>query len=161
MYRAMSGRALPALHRGLRIEKKVRIARPPADVFRYWRNLENLPRFIRHLESVEKIDDLHSHWLAGRRDGLKVEWNAEIIKEAPNELISWKAVGDSELESMGFVHFRPVAHGKMTAVWLRLEFRPTGGKFAQAIAELLGEEPGEEIENDLIRFKEILESGTK
>ena len=100
--------AIWAAHRGIIVEDAITIYRPVSDVYSYWRNLENLPRFMEHLEEVETRDRFHSHWVARGPLGVLVEWDAEVINDIPPTLLSWKSVGDSDVVSAGSVRFKPV-----------------------------------------------------
>src|SRR5205085_1872077 len=91
--------------RGIRVEKSVTVNATPADLYRFWRNFENLPRFMSHLESVKVLDDKRSHWVAKGPAGTDAEWDAEIIDEIPNELIGWRSVDGATVRNAGSVHF--------------------------------------------------------
>jgi uncharacterized membrane protein len=142
---------------GVRVEKSVTINGSPEELYRYWRNFENLPRFMRHLESVEVIDDKRSHWIAKGPAGSKVEWDAEIINEIPNELIGWRSVDGSDVGNAGSVHFTPDARGTQVKVVLRYD--PPAGILGAAIAKLFGRDPEHEVQEDLRAFKQLMETG--
>jgi len=144
---------------GIRIEKEITINRPAAELFRYWRNLENLPRVMSYLESVEVLDPVHSHWVAKAPAGMKVEWDAEIINEAPDELIGWRSVRGSDVDNAGSVHFEPAPTGG-TVVRVNLKYDPPAGKLGAAVAKLFGTDPDKTVEEDLRRFKRSMEMDT-
>jgi uncharacterized membrane protein len=144
--------------KGIKIEKSVTVARPVDEVYRFWRNLENLPRFMDHLESVTVVDENRSHWVAKAPAGTKVEWDATIHNEIENELISWRSLPGSDVNNAGSVHFTPVGNGDRTEVTVVLSYQPPAGKLGAAVAKLLGEEPSKQVEDDLRRFKQVIES---
>jgi uncharacterized membrane protein len=143
---------------GTHVEETVTINRPVAELYRFWRNLENLPRFMHHLESVERITDTLSRWKAAGPGGTTVEWNAEIINEVPNQVIGWRSIEGSDVVSAGSVHFDDVAGGA-TRVRVRLQYSPPGGKIGATLARLMGRDAATEIREDLQRFKELVETG--
>ena len=117
-------------------------------LYRFWRNLENLPRFMRHLESVERVTDTLSRWRAKGPAGVDVEWNAEIINEVPNQVIGWRSLEGSDVVSAGSVNFETSAQ-VATRVRVRLQYSPPGGKVGAAVAWLMGRDPATEIREDL------------
>ncbi|TMC89174.1 MAG: SRPBCC family protein, partial [Chloroflexi bacterium] len=127
--------------------------------YRFWRNFENLPRFMEHLKSVTVIDNKHSHWVARAPAGTSVEWDAEIINERENELIAWRSVGDATIGNAGSVHFTPAPGGRGTEVKVVLEYDPPAGRAGVIMARLFGEEPDQQVREDLRHFKEIMEAG--
>lgn len=150
---ALGGRA------GVHVDESVTINQPVEILYRFWRNLENLPRFMRHLESVERVTDTLSRWRAKGPGGSRLEWNAEIINEVPNQVIGWRSIEGSDVVSAGSVNFDDAGPGRGTRVHVRLQYSPPGGKVGAAVARLLGRDPGTEIREDLRQFKQILEAG--
>ena len=144
---------------GVIVEESVVINRPISELYRFWRNLENLPRFMSHLESVERITDTLSRWRAKAPAGTTVEWNAEIINEVPDQVIGWKSIEGSDVASAGSVNFDEAAGGRGTRVQVRLQYSPPGGKVGDAVARLLGSDAATQIRQDLQRFKQLVESG--
>jgi uncharacterized membrane protein len=144
---------------GVRVERAVTVARPREEVYQFWRNLENLPRFMNHVQSVRVIDDQRSHWVAKAPGGRTVEWDAEIINEIPNELIGWRSLEGSQVQNAGSVHFKDAADGRGVEVRVLLQYNPPAGLVGATLAKLWGEEPGQQIQEDLRRFKTILEAG--
>lgn len=141
------------------IQRAFTINRPVEDCYRYWRDLENLPSFMRHLESVRVLDQRQSHWVARGPLGLRVEWDAEITSEAENERLAWRSLAGSMIENRGEVSFRAAPAGRGTEVQVRLEYRPPAGKPGRALAMFLGEEPEQQVREDLRHFKQIMEAG--
>lgn len=150
--------SIPAGH-GVKVEESVIINRDPADLYRYWRNLENLGRFMHHLERVERIDDRRSRWVARGPLGAPVSWEAEIINDKPNELIAWRSREGSTVDTAGSVHFRRLPDGRSTEVRVVLKYDPPAGKAGAAVAGLLGASPECQIREDLQRLKQVMETG--
>jgi uncharacterized membrane protein len=148
-----------ARERGIRVQKAITINRPAAEVYRFWRNLENLPRFMVHLEFVRQLDDRRSYWIARAALGLTVEWTAEIVEERPNELISWRSVEDSQVPNSGTVRFVRAPGDRGTEVHLDIRYDPPAGAVGATIAKLFGEEPSQQADGDLRRLKQVLETG--
>jgi uncharacterized membrane protein len=144
---------------GVMVEESVTINQPIETLYRFWRNLENLPRFMRHLESVERITDTLSRWRAKGPGGTTLEWNAEIINEVPNQVIGWRSIEGSDVVSAGSVNFDEAGPGRGTRVRVRLQYSPPGGKVGAAVARLMGRDPGSEIREDLLQFKQMVEGG--
>jgi len=143
---------------GTKVEEAVVIARPRDELFRFWRQLDNLPRFMDHLESVTVLDNQRSHWVAKGPLGSRVEWDAEIVHEVPDEIIAWRSLPGSEVDQAGQVQFTP-AHGGGTDVRLVLRYAAPAGKAGETVAHLLGDNPARQIADDLRRFKQVTEGG--
>ncbi|MDQ3745504.1 MAG: SRPBCC family protein [Acidobacteriota bacterium] len=145
--------------RGIKLEKSVTINRPPEELYRFWRNFENLPRFMNHLESVTETGAGRSHWTAKAPAGSTVEWDAEIYNEKEGEMIAWRTLEGADVASAGSVHFEPAAGGRGTVVRVVLKYDPPGGKLGALVARLFGENPEQQITEDLGRFKQLMETG--
>ncbi len=145
--------------RGTLVEVAVRIAKPHDELYRYWRQLENLPTFMPHLVSVKDLGNSRSRWVSRTLRGHTVEWDAEIINDDPNELIGWRTLEGSEVVSAGSVRFKPTGKDEETEVHVRLQYEPPAGKMGAAIAWLFGQDPSQTIREDLRRFKALLETG--
>jgi uncharacterized membrane protein len=143
---------------GVRVEKTLTINKSPEELYRFWRNFENLPRFMDHVESVQVKDDTHSHWKVKGPAGKSVEWDAAIINDITNELIAWKST-DAEIANAGSVRFRTAPGGRGTEVTVNLEYDPPAGKAGMFVAKLFGEEPTQQVQDDLRRFKQVMEAG--
>jgi uncharacterized membrane protein len=141
--------------RGIKLRERIMIARRPEEVYAFWQDLSRLPQFMRHLESVEPIDDRRSHWVMRGPGGVRLEWDAEVINEIPRELIAWKSLAGADVVSAGSVRFEPV--GKSTAVTVTMQYQPPIGKAAAALAWLAGQSPASHLREDLQRMKELLE----
>ncbi len=160
VYRAALGRG-PSLTRvaGPRVDRCVTINRPLDEVYRFWRNFENLPRFMHHLLSVTVFDERRSHWVARAPAGRKVEWDAEIVDEAANERIAWRAVDNADVEHAGSVTFSPAPGHRGTEVRVMLHYAPPAGRLGAALAKVFGEEPAQQVARDLRTFKQVMEAG--
>ena len=143
----------------VRVEQSVTINRPREELYRYWRTLDNLPRVMRHLESVTVLGDRHSRWKAKAPAGMTVEWDAVIHNEIENELLAWKSVGDATVPNAGSVHFADAPGGRGTELRVLLEYDPPAGMVGRVVAKLFGEEPGAQVREDLRRFKSAMEAG--
>lgn len=131
----------------------------PEEVYRFWRDFENLPRFMSHLESVRITGDKRSHWIAKAPGGTTVEWDAEIIEDVPNKLIAWRSLEGADVENSGVVRFERAPGERGTEVRVEIVYNPPGGVLGAGIAKLFGEEPGQQIKGDLYRFKQVMETG--
>jgi uncharacterized membrane protein len=156
--RASDTREALAGSRGVHVKEGITLNRPISEVYAFWRELANLPRFMRHLEHVEEIDRTRSHWTARGPAGTSVSWEAHIINEVPNEVIGWRSVGDADVVSAGSVHFNPTPSGN-TEVVVHLQYEPPAGRLGAWVASLFGEEPSQQIRADLRRLKSYLENG--
>jgi uncharacterized membrane protein len=142
---------------GTRVERSVIVDRSPEDLFQFWRNFTNLPRFMDNLETVTVLDEDRSHWVAKGPAGVRVEWDAAIHNEIEDELIAWRSLPGGDVDQAGSVHFIPVGDG-MTEVRVVLRYRPRAGKFGETVAKMLGENPARQIADDLRRFKQVVEA---
>ena len=144
---------------GVRVEKSVTINAPVQQVFAFWRNFENLPRFMHNLDKVEVRDSTRSHWVAKGPVGTTVDWEAEIINEIPNELIGWRSVDGSQVDNAGSVHFTPASGGRGTELKVVLRYDPPAGVLGAAVSKILGEDPAMNVQEDLRRLKMLIETG--
>jgi uncharacterized membrane protein len=146
--------------RGVAVDEAVTINRPASELYRFWRNFSELPRFMNHLVSVScSRDQRFSHWVAKAPAGRTVEWDARVINDVPNELIGWRTLGKADVVSAGSVRFIEMDRGRGTQVRVHLQYEPPIGKLGATVAWLLGHEPSQTIREDLRRFKQIMEAG--
>ncbi len=146
--------------KGIRVEESVTIDAAPERVYAFWRNFENLPQFMHNVESVKKLDEKRSHWVVRGPAGMKVEWDAEIINEIPNELIGWRTLNCAEVDNAGSVHFTAARDGRRgTELRVILRYDPPAGVVGATLSRLLGEDPAMQVEEDLLRLKMLLETG--
>jgi uncharacterized membrane protein len=143
----------------VRVEQVVTINRPIEQVYQFWRNFENLPRFMRHLESVEKLGEGRSRWRAKAPAGRTVTWEAETLQDRENEWIAWRSLEGGDVENSGSVRFARAPGARGTELRVQLQYRPPAGAFGRTIARLFGEEPEQQIQDDLRRFKQLMETG--
>ncbi len=139
--------------RGVHVTEAVIVHAPREEVYDFWRTLSNLPKFMSHLARVDVSSDGRSHWVAQGPAGSRVEWDAEIINDKRPELIAWRSLAGAEVASAGSVHFRPSPSGG-TEIVVRLQYEPPAGKLGAWVAKLFGEEPSQQIRDDLRRLKQ-------
>jgi uncharacterized membrane protein len=143
-----------------KIRKTIEIQRPADELYRFWRTLDNLPKIMSHLQSVDVITDRLSHWVVKTMTGLPtIEWDAEIINDVENERIGWRSLNDADVDHAGSVEFEPVSDGRATRLTVTLQYAPIGGRLGAAVAKFIGENPEFKIADDLQRFKESMEAG--
>ncbi|WP_233157927.1 SRPBCC family protein [Actinokineospora bangkokensis] len=135
------------------------IRKPATEVYAFWRDLENLPTFMAHLEEVRTTGDRTSHWSASAPFGKSVEWDAEITGETADERIEWRSTGDAAVPNQGAVRFVPAPDGVSTEVHVALAYEIPGGAVGKAVAKYFGEEPHQQLDDDLRRLKQVLETG--
>jgi uncharacterized membrane protein len=145
--------------RGVHVRESVRLERPIDDVYRFWRRLENLPRFMEHLDRVTETSNGQSHWVANGPAGLAVEWDAQIINEVENKVLAWKSLPLSDVVTAGSVNFDEVRGGRSIPVSVHLQYAPPAWKAGALLASLFGREPSQTVREDLRRFKQLLEAG--
>ncbi len=145
--------------RGVRVDESFTINRPAEALYRFWRDFENLGRFMRHLESVRVTGPKHSHWVARGPFGTTVEWDAELINERQNELIAWRSIEGSTVATAGSVHFVPASGGRGTVIRVELKYDPPVGEVLALVAKAFGNAPEWTIREDLRRFKQRMETG--
>jgi len=144
-----------------KIRRTIEIDRPPSELYRFWRRLDNLPRIMSHLESVQVISDKLSHWTVKTIAGAPaVEWDAEIINDVENERIGWRSLNDADVDNTGSVEFQPIAEGQKTRMTVTLQYAPPAGKIGAAFAKLIGQDPERKLAEDLQRFKEQMQTET-
>lgn len=146
------------LNRHIHVEHSTIIQRSPEELYREWRDLTKLPRIMRHLESVTVIDDKRSRWVARAPNGT-VEWDAIITEDRPNEKIAWESVPRSEVPNSGWVRFDKSPSNRGTVVRVNMEYQPPLGVVGAAVAYMFGEEPHQQIKEDLHLFKSRMETG--
>jgi len=156
---ARSSEASQSQSQGVDVRRSITIRRSPEELYQFWRNFENLPQLMRHLERVEVKDERQSHWTAKAPAGLHVSWDAEIIEDHPNELIAWRSLPGATVENSGSVRFRQAPGDRGTEILVALKYTPPGGKLGSLFAKLFGEEPDQQVYEDLRRLKQKLETG--
>ncbi len=150
--------AVPAKH-GVKVEKAFTINRSAEDLFDYWIKLENLPKIMRHLKSVEQLEGNRSRWVAEGPMNVSVQWDAETIVQSRPDVISWRSLPGAQVDNAGSVHFKSLDHDRGTMVKVSLKYDPPGGKVGAAIAWLFGQDAEQQLDEDLRRFKSVMEAG--
>lgn len=154
------GRRKVETEQASKIRRSIEISRPPNELYKFWRSLDNLPRIMSHLESVQVITNRFSHWVVKTMTGLpSIEWDAEIINDVENERIGWRSLTDSDVDHAGSVEFEPIGDGRGTRLTVTMQYAPIAGRLGTAVAKLFGEDPDLKIAEDLQRFKESMEAG--
>jgi uncharacterized membrane protein len=143
----------------IRVREGCVVNRSREECYRFWHDFRNLPRFMRHLESVETTGDQRSRWVATGPAGSSVEWEAEVVEDRPNELIAWRSLEGADVDNQGYVRFADAPGGRGTVVEVEILYNPPGGVVGAGIARLFGEEPTQQVKDDLRRFKQVMEIG--
>lgn len=137
----------------------ITVNRPAEELYRFWRDLQNLPRVMPHLKSVQVLEGNRSRWAAKRPGGALVEWESEIIDDQPGERLAWRSLENSGVYNAGSVQFIPAPAGCGTLVSVELLYDPPAGTLGASLAKLLGKGAGHEIGVDLRAFKRLMETG--
>jgi uncharacterized membrane protein len=145
--------------RGIHVREAIRVEKSLAEVYRFWRQLENLPRFMTNLERVTDLGSGRSHWVAKGPAGMAVEWDAEILNEEENRLIAWRSLPGSDVVTAGSVNFDAARNGRHTQVTVHLQYAPPAGRLGALVATVVGREPSQTIREDMRRLKQLLEAG--
>jgi len=141
------------------VGRTVTINRPREELYRFWRNFENLPLFMFHIERIDVFDNGRSHWIVKAPAGKKVEWDSVITEDRPNELIAWSTTDDAGVKNSGSIEFRDAPAGRGTEVAATIIYDPPAGSVGKAIAKLFQREPKVQTRQDLRRFKQLMETG--
>ena len=141
------------------VSRSVTVRRPRDEVYQFWRRLENLPRFMQHVRTVTVTGDRRSHWIVNAPAGQTVEWDAEILDDRPGDRLSWRSLEGSDVQHEGVVVFRDAPADRGTEIEVDLRYDAPAGGAGAAIAKLFGEEPSQQIRDDLRRFKQVMELG--
>ncbi len=152
-------KASTPLFGGIRLQESITLLKPIEEVYSYWRDFTHFPRFCKNLSRVEVLDDRRSRWTAVGPGDKPLTWEAELIEDLPNQLISWRALPGSEFENAGSVRFKQGPTGRGTEVQLTLTYNPPGGPLGSLIAKLTAKEPAVLLREQLRRFKQLLETG--
>ena len=158
-YRGRQEEEREPANEGIQVTRSVTVGKPVEELYAYWRNLENLPEVMRHLEEVTMIGDGRSHWVAKGPVGTNVEWDAETTAEEENERLAWRSLPDADVQNEGEVRFKRAPGDRGTEITVSLTYHPPGGALGSAVAKLFGREPYQQIGEDLSRFKQRQETG--
>ena len=148
-----------AARQGCKVTKSITIQRPAEELYRWWRQLDQLPRAMAHVVSISPIDERHSHWTARGPLGATLEWDAQIINEREPEMIAWRSLPGSQVDTAGSIHFQTLPADRGTEVTVSLKYDPPGGKLTTAVAEFLGAGLEGRVQQDLRRWKQLIETG--
>lgn len=143
----------------VQVQKSLVINRSPEECYRFWHDFENFPRFMKHLESVRIIGDNRMRWKAKGPAGIPIEWDAELLADEPGQLLAWRSLEHADVDNAGTVRFERAPGGRGTIVRVEMAYRPPGGAAGSMVAKLFGEEPSQQIDEDLRRFKWLIETG--
>jgi uncharacterized membrane protein len=143
---------------GKRIKKSVMVNGSQQDLYRYWRQIENLQQLFPNILSICRIDNTRSRWTLGGPGGIELKWTAEITIDRENEMIGWRSVGRADLDNAGYIRFDRHGAGE-TTVTVALQYNPPAGKLGAALATLMGEKPETEVDEALRRLKTLMEAG--
>lgn len=144
---------------GIHVRQTITVQKSPDEVYAFFRKLENLPRFMSHLESVKESSNGRSYWRAQGPLGSHVEWEAEVVEDRPGQHIAWRSVAGADVPNRGRVSFRPAPGNIGSEICVELDYEPPAGKIGTAVAKLFGKEPAQAISADLRRLKQVLETG--
>jgi len=144
---------------GLELTAAVTVATSPHEVYDFWRGLERLPAFMEHLQSVEWTGEGRTRWSAKGPLGTSVSWDAELTEDVRGEVIAWRSLPGADVDNRGSVRFTPAPAGRGTEVRVHLSYAVPGGRLGATVARLLGEDPHQSVEDDLRRFKQVIETG--
>jgi uncharacterized membrane protein len=148
-----------AIYSGVKLKKSIIVDRSPEELYRYWHDFENLPKFVDMLEHVEMIDSRRSRWTVLAPGGLRLTWDAEITIDRANEMIGWQSGKGSMIDTAGYVRFERAPGGRGTMVRVALQYNPPAGKLGAVLVSLTGQRPAAYIEKALRRFKQLMETG--
>jgi uncharacterized membrane protein len=153
-------RALLKRRAGINVERSLLINRPVEEVYSFWRNFENLPKFMRHLRSVKVTSDTESTWEARTPVAGSVTWDAEIVDEQPNSFLVWRSKDGAMVPNNGSVLFEPASdyHGG-TRLTVVMNYDPPAGRLGSIFATMFGEDADQQVREDLRRFKQLMETG--
>ena len=143
----------------IRVRKSIAINQSPEACYRFWRDFENFPRFMKHVDEVRAMDATRSHWTVRAPLGRHVSWTAELASDVPSQQLGWRTLPGAEIDHAGVVRFVPASGERGTVVEIDLSYRAPLGKAGSLIAKLFGEEPSLQVEEDLRRFKQLIETG--
>jgi len=158
--RGITGRAATVnARRAIKVERSVTIEKPRAELYAFWRDFGNLPRFMEHLVSVTTAANGRSHWVARAPAGQTVAWDAVLVNDVPDAIIAWKSVGHPDVANAGAVNFSDAPGGRGTIVKVSLDYEPPAGRVGALVTRLFGENPDRQVREDLRKFKQLMETG--
>ena len=144
---------------GVKMEKSLTINRSPEEIYAFWRQFENLSRFMQHIQSVTDKGDGISHWVMKTSHDRTLEWDARLIEDKPGQMISWQSLEGADVDNAGSVWFTPATGGRGTMLKVSMKYSPPGGKLGSMLAKLMGDGAEKQMADDLFRLKSLLETG--
>ena len=144
---------------GVHVEVAYTVGKPRHELYAFWRDFDNLPKFMRHLKSVTLVDKTRSHWVTEGPAGSTVAWDADVINDKPDELIAWHSLAGGDVDTAGSVRFLDAPAGRGTEVKVSMTYVPPGGKLGAVVAKLFGKSGEAQVRDDLRRFKQLMEAG--
>jgi uncharacterized membrane protein len=143
---------------GMKMEQSVTINRSPDEIYSFWRQLENLPRFMDHIKSVTQLGDNLSHWIVKTSAGKEFEWDARLIEDKSGQMLSWQSLEGADVDNAGSVWFTPADDGQGTVVKVSMKYSPPGGKIGALLAKFFGDSADKQMTEDLLRLKNLMEA---
>lgn len=159
LYDTLGKERIPRVAKNINIRTKLLVHKPKDQVYAFWRELENLPLFLSHLKSVEKIDDKYSVWKAKLPGHLTLDWTAEIVKEEPGHLLGWSSIPDSSISNAGKIEFNEANNGASTELDVTISYHPPLGVLGSGVAHLLNPTFEKMVRDDIYNFKIFMETG--
>lgn len=141
------------------VRRSITVNKPISEVYKFWRDFGKFPGFMRHLQSVTMLGESRSHWIAHGPAGKRIEWDAEIVEDVPDKLISWRSLPGSDVYNAGTVELQEAPGGRGTEVRVTLEYDPPFGRLGSKAAKLWREEPTQQVEDSIRQFKVMIETG--
>lgn len=147
------------LRSGIRIHKSLSVQRTAEECYRFWRNFENFPQFMHYVQSVQVVDTTHTHWRFRTPQGQQVEWTIELFSDIPSQQLGWRTLADAPIEHVGIVKFSPAYGNTSARLDIEIIYKKSVGKTDHALSQLFAEAPSEQWDEDLRRFKQLIETG--
>ncbi len=147
------------IHKGRLIKHVATVDRPAEELYTYWRDEANSPKFMANIEAVAKTGAKTSHWVSRGPLGKTFAWDSEIIVDEPGRLFAWKSLPGGDVSNAGSVRFEPATGGRGTVVTVEINYEPPAGALGVAVAKVLGEDPDHQTGENLRRFKQLMETG--
>lgn len=141
------------------VSRTVTINRPRLELYEFWRDLRNLPRFMENIRSITVTDGNRSHWTVEAPGGRDVQWDSVLTEDKPGSLLAWESVEGSSIRNAGRIEFKDSTNGRGTVVTATIVYDPPGGNLGRMVAKLFEKEPNIQVRRDLRRFKQLMEAG--
>ncbi len=139
--------------------RSVTIDRPRHEIYAFWRDFSNLPKFMENIVDAREIEPGISQWKIRAPLGMSVTVKSRIVNDRPGEQIAWRSTEDSGIETEGKAMFRDAPGGRGTIVEAIVAYKPPMGVLGQTVAKLFSAEPSVQARRDLKRLKMLLETG--